>query len=62
MAKRKRQARRLTDEHLDALAQITEQDIEAARRWWAEHAPDGYEDLLDAVVDRDGAADDPTND
>lgn len=62
MAKRKLQARQLTDEELDALAEITQQDIEAARAWWKEHAPDGYEDLLDAVIDRGGVGEDDTTD
>lgn len=53
-----RRARPLTEEQLDELAQIAAQDIEAARQWWQEHAPPGYEDMLDALIER-GALDDP---
>ena len=60
MAKRKQQARPLTDEQLDELSRIAAQDIEAARQWWQEHAPKGYEDMLDAVIDRGGIGEDDT--
>jgi hypothetical protein len=46
------QARPLSEEELDALANVTPEDIERARAWWREHAPDGFEDLLDAEIDR----------
>lgn len=59
MAKRKLQARTLSGEELDALSEITPEDIERARQWWAEHAPDGYETMLDAVVDRGDIDSDP---
>ena len=49
---RPRNAPQLTDEQLDELAEIAAQDIEAARQWWKEHAPPGWEDLLDAQIDR----------
>lgn len=55
---RRLQARALTEEQIDGLAQIAAQDIEAARQWWREHAPAGYEDMLDAVIER-GQRDEP---
>ena len=38
----------LTDEQLEELAQIMPADIEKARAFWRAHAPEGFEDLLDA--------------
>ena len=39
----------LTDEELDALAEVTEDDIEAARRLWIESVDDEIKGLLDTV-------------
>jgi len=38
----------LTDEELRRLAEIHDDDIEAARAFWREEAPNGLEDMLDA--------------
>lgn len=38
----------LTDEQLDELAQITPTDIEKAKALWRAHAPEEFQDLLDA--------------
>ncbi len=54
MTRPQRRADPLTDEQLDALAQVAAQDIEAARQWWQEHAPPGYESMLDAMIERAG--------
>lgn len=40
----------LTDEELDLLAEITEEDIQNARRLWIESVPDEIKGLLDAEV------------
>lgn len=37
-----------TDAELDALAEVTADDISYARSLWQRHAPPGYEALLDA--------------
>jgi HK97 family phage portal protein len=37
-----------TDDDLDALADVTEEDIEAAQAAWKRNAPPAYRDLLDA--------------
>ena len=39
----------LTDEELDALVEITEEDIQAARRLWIESVDDEIKGLLDTV-------------
>jgi hypothetical protein len=39
----------LTDEELDELAKVTEEDIQNARRLWIESVPDEIKDLLDAT-------------
>lgn len=38
-----------TDDELDLLSEVTEEDIQNARRLWIESAPDDIKDLLDAV-------------
>lgn len=38
----------LTEEELDALAEITPEDIEAAKRLWRKAAPAEFKNLLDA--------------
>ena len=38
----------LTDEELDILAQITPEDIEAAKKLWRKAAPAEFKNLLDA--------------
>ena len=38
----------LTDEELDILAQITPEDIEAAKKLWRKAAPAEFKRLLDA--------------
>jgi len=40
----------LTDEELDLLAEVTEEDIKNARRLWIKSVPDEIKDLLDAEV------------
>ena len=45
----------LTDKKLDAAAEITEEDIEEAKEFWRENAPEKFIDLLDAeTVDEEG--------
>ena len=39
----------LTDEELDAMAEITPEDIEKTKKLWRKVAPDKYKDLLDAT-------------
>ena len=39
----------LTDKQLDAAAVITEEDIEKAKEFWRENAPEKFIDLLDAI-------------
>jgi hypothetical protein len=39
----------LSDADLDALAVVTPDDIEAAKRLWRESVPDEFKDLLDAT-------------
>lgn len=38
----------LTDAELDELSQITEEDIEEAKKLWKQNVPDDFVDLLDA--------------
>lgn len=38
----------LTDEQLDELAEVTPADIVRAKVFWRTHAPEEFEDLLDA--------------
>lgn len=45
----------LTDKQLTDAAEITEEDIENAKKFWRENAPDKFVDLLDAeIVDEEG--------
>jgi hypothetical protein len=44
----------LSDEELEQLAQITDDDIEAAKNLWRKNAPDEFRDLLDAVEVEEG--------
>lgn len=45
----------LTDKQLTDAAVITEKDIERAKEFWRENAPDKFVDLLDAeIVDEEG--------
>jgi hypothetical protein len=46
----------MTDEELDALAEITEEDIEEAAAFWEAHAPEELAGLLDAEPDEDEEA------
>lgn len=41
-------ARQWTDAEIEAMSQITDEDIELAKRWWEKHAPDKAKRLLDA--------------
>jgi hypothetical protein len=43
----------LSDEELERLAEITDDDIAEAGRWWLRHAPRGVRSLLDATEDED---------
>lgn len=38
----------LTDEELELLAEVTEEDIEKAKKLWKKHAPAKFKNLLDA--------------
>ena len=38
----------LTDDELDQLAEVTEEDIKAAQKFWRQEAPAEYKNLLDA--------------
>ena len=40
----------LTDKQLTELAQVTEEDIAEAVKFWRENAPEEFETLLDAVL------------
>lgn len=40
-----------TDKALDEAAQITPEDVEAAKAFWRRNAPRGLRDLLDADVE-----------
>jgi hypothetical protein len=40
-----------SDADLDALSQVSPQDIAEAQAAWRKDAPRGYADLLDAVVE-----------
>ena len=44
----------LTDKELTDAAAITEQDIENARKFWRDNAPDKFWDLLDAETTEEG--------
>jgi hypothetical protein len=44
----KGKAIRRSDEELDALAEVTPEDIEAARDLWDKDAPERYRGLIDA--------------
>lgn len=39
----------LTDDELDQLAEVTEEDIQAARKLWIESVPDEIKGLLDTT-------------
>ena len=38
----------LTDEELEQLAEVTEEDIEIAKKFWRKEAPAEFKNLLDA--------------
>lgn len=44
----------LTDKELTDAAVITEEDIENARKFWRENAPEKFIDLLDAEIVEEG--------
>lgn len=44
----------LTDTELTDAAQVTDEDIERARKFWRMFAPDGFVDLLDAEPTEEG--------
>lgn len=37
-----------TDAEIESMSQITDKDIELAKRWWEKHAPENAKRLLDA--------------
>lgn len=51
MADKRREKPDHTDEELDALAEITPEDIEDAQRAWRKDASPQFKDLLDAKPD-----------
>lgn len=43
----------LSDDELEQLAAVTPTDIEQAKAFWRAHAPDEFQDLLDAQPEED---------
>lgn len=44
----------LTPKQLDKLAQVTDEDIEQAKKLWRKYAPPVFADLLDAETTEEG--------
>lgn len=41
----------LTDADIEAMAEISPEDIDAANAFWKEHAPEDFKDILDSEPD-----------
>lgn len=52
MADKRREKIDISDEELDALAEISPSDVEDARRAWRNDASPAFKDLLDAAPDQ----------
>lgn len=49
----KGKAPKLSDADIEALAEVTLEDVEEANEFWKEHAADEFRDVLDAETSED---------